>query len=251
MNGKIEQMFSIFQKKTYLTDLLEGFTDFHNHILPGIDDGAQDIDESLELISGFKDLGVKALVATPHVMGEYYPNTPKTINGKLELLKEKSDKDIQISAAAEYMMDQHFVEIIENNDILTISDNKVLVEMSYFQAPINLNEILFKLQNNSYSPILAHPERYAFYHGPDLEKYQNLKSRGCYFQLNMLSLLGHYGINIQKTAFSLLENNMIDFISSDAHKDTHIEKIREITIKKKHVKPLEKVISDSKELFPG
>jgi len=123
--------------------------------------------------------------------------------------------------------------------------------MSYFQAPINLNEILFKLQNNSFVPILAHPERYAFYHGPDLAKYQDLKSRGCYFQLNMLSLSGHYGVNIQKTAFSLLENNMIDYISSDAHKETHIEKIRKITIKKKHLKTLEKIVSTSKALFPN
>lgn len=249
MNGKIEQMFSIFQKKTYLTDLLEGFTDFHNHILPGIDDGAQIIQESLQLISKFKEFGVKDFVATPHVMGDYYPNTPSTIGNALKLLKENLDEEVNISASAEYMMDQHFLEIIDNKNIIPIVDNKVLVEMSYFQAPINLNEILFKLQNNSFLPILAHPERYAFYHGPDLVKYEDLKSRGCYFQLNMLSLSGHYGINIQKTAFNLIENNMIDFISSDAHKESHLEKIQKITLKRKHLKLVENAVANSKALF--
>ncbi len=249
MKTKIGLMFSIFSKKTYLIDLIEGITDFHNHILPGIDDGAQTLEDSIQLVNAFENLGIRNLVATPHVMGEYYPNTPATINSALKEIKAKINSPTKITAAAEYMMDQYFTNLIENNDILTVIDDKVLVEMSYFQAPINLNEILFNLQNNSFSPILAHPERYAYLHSRDLEKYKDLKNRGCRLQLNMLSLSGHYGDRIQKTAFNLMENNLIDFISSDVHKIEHIEKIKKIKINKTHLNIVTQVTNNNKLLF--
>ena len=242
-------MFSIFKKKNYLVDLLEGITDFHNHLLPGIDDGAKTVEESLELIKAFENIGIKSFVATPHVMGDYYPNTPETISDAFRILKSELKEGIKLDYSAEYMMDQHFIEIIENNKIINITESKVLVEMSYFQAPINLNEILFKLQNNSFSPILAHPERYAYNHSRDLSKYKDLKSRGCDFQLNMLSLSGHYGSGIQKMAFQLLENDMIDFIGSDVHRIDHIEKIKKTSLAKKHLEKIKIVINNNKKLF--
>jgi len=242
-------MLSIFQKNTYLVDLIEGITDFHNHILPGIDDGAKTVNDSIDLIKEFNDLGIYNFVATPHIIGEYYPNTPETIKNSYNKLKPKLPDSVKFHFAAEYMMDQHFIEIIENNDILPIEKNKVLVEMSYFQPPINLNQILFKLQNNSFSPILAHPERYAYWHSKDLEKYNSVKSRGCSFQLNMLSLSGHYGRSIQKIAFKLIEHDMIDFISSDAHKLDHIDKIKEIKVASKHLASVKQIISNSRNLF--
>jgi len=242
-------MLSIFQKNTYLIDLIGGITDFHNHILPGIDDGAKTVEESIGLIKAFNNIGIYNFVATPHIIGEYYPNTPETISNAFNQLNADLPDPVKLNYAAEYMMDLHFIDIIENNELLPISRNKVLVEMSYFQSPINLNEILFKLQNNSFSPILAHPERYTYWHSKDLEKYDNIKSRGCELQINMLSLSGHYGKSIQKAAFQLLENNMIDFIASDVHKLDHIEKIKNIKILKRHKHPVEKIITNSKNLF--
>ena len=243
-------MFSIFQKKIFLVDLLEGFTDFHNHILPGIDDGAQNVEESIQLIEGFRGIGIEKIVATPHIIGEYYPNNPETIRSALNKLRSSLNEDnIEIKVAAEYMMDQHFVEIMEEEEVLTITGKNVLVEMSYFQPPLNLNAILFQLQNNSFLPVLAHPERYAYLHSKSLKKYEELKSRGCQFQINMLSLSGHYGIGIQKTAFQLLENGMIDFISSDAHRIEHLEKIGNLKLKKKQLHLMEPVIERSKALF--
>lgn len=242
-------MLSIFQKKNFLVDLLEGFTDFHNHILPGIDDGASTLDDSVALIRKFKEIGIKDFVATPHVMGDYYPNNQNTIGKALDLVKNAEVTDISIKAAAEYMMDQHLVDTLQSEDLLSVAQNYVLVEMSYFQAPINLYEILFKLQNKSYSPILAHPERYAFYHGSGLTQYKDLKNRGCSFQMNILSLTPHYGIGIQKTANKLLESGMIDFISSDAHRLQHLEKLLSIRISKKQLKLLEPVLENSKNLF--
>ncbi len=248
MQSKLELMFSFFQKSEYLVDFLEGTTDFHNHVLPGIDDGAKDLDESVQLLKAFKSIGIDRIVATPHVMGEYYPNTPDTINSALEKLGS-TITSIELTAAAEYMMDQYFSDIIDNEDILTIKNNKVLVEMSYFQPPINLSEILFKLQNHSFAPILAHPERYGYMHSSDLNKYKDLKTRGCEFQLNMLSLTDHYGKGIQRMAFKLIENNFIDYISSDAHKMEHLEKIKKIKIPGKYEEIIKSIIQNNKILF--
>ncbi|TBW26436.1 tyrosine-protein phosphatase [Gramella sp. KN1008] len=242
-------MFPIFQRKIYLIDHLEGVTDFHNHILPGIDDGAQTVEESLELIKGFEEIGISKFVATPHIIGEYYPNTPRTIKSALNLVQNNIKSQVKICAAAEYMMDQHFVEFINNKELLTVVGKKVLVEMSYFQPPLNLKEILFTLQNNSYSPILAHPERYTYLHSKSLEGYKDLKSRGCRFQLNMLSLSGHYGASIQKTSFYLIEAGLIDFICSDVHKKEHLEKIKTIRIPKKYSEKIKAIIENNIDLF--
>ena len=242
-------MFSIFKRNIYLADLIEGITDFHNHILPGIDDGAKNLEDSMNMLEEFQKLGIKNIIASPHVIGEYYPNTPETIKEAFNSLKTVINSDYVKGYSAEYMMDQYFVKIIEDHKVIPLHKNKVLVEMSYFQAPINLNEILFKLQNNSFSPILAHPERYAYLHRKDLSGYKDLKTRGCNFQLNMLSLSDHYGIGIQKTAYRLLEENMIDFISSDAHKIEHLQKISKLKVQKKFSEKLKAVIENNKSTF--
>ncbi|WP_300437976.1 CpsB/CapC family capsule biosynthesis tyrosine phosphatase [Christiangramia sp.] len=249
MKGKIGRMLSIFRKNTYLVDLLEGITDFHNHILPGIDDGAKTVEESLELIREFENIGIQDFVFTPHVMNDYYPNTPSSIQAAFDKLKSNIPESVSLNYSAEYMMDQFFMENIEKGSLLPIVKNKVLVEMSYFQPPINLNQILFKLQNNSFSPILAHPERYVYWHSKDLEKFKDIRSRGCSLQLNMLSLSSHYGSGIQKMGFRLIENNMIDYICSDAHKFNHIEKLRTIKISKKHHAMLNQIIENNIQLF--
>lgn len=247
-------MISIFRKKKYLIDYLSGITDIHNHILPGIDDGAQNVTESIALLEKFANLGIENFIATPHIMNDYYPNTPETIQNAYSNLKEEIDKNeavknTEIRFAAEYMMDQNFLDLLKNEKLLTLKDNLILVEMSYFQAPINLNEILFKLQTKGYKPVLAHPERYAFYHAKDLFKYEELKNRGCLFQLNTLSLTPHYGGTIQKFAFKLIEEGLIDFIGSDTHRIQHIEKLETIRIDHKHFTAIEKIINKTKIQF--
>lgn len=246
-------MFSFFDKKHFLADHLSGFVDIHNHILPGIDDGAETVEDSLELLSHFEEMGVTNFIATPHVMNDYYPNSPKTINTALMKLQQRLSEErkdhIQIKAAAEYMMDQAFLELLEREKLLSLQENYVLVEMSYFQAPINLNEILFQLQTQHYKPVLAHPERYAFFHSKTLSKYEELKSRGCLFQLNILSLTGHYGKNIQLIAFKLLENKLIDFLGTDTHQMRHLEKLSGARIVQKQLELLLPVIERTKKSF--
>lgn len=247
-------MLNIFKKKIYLKDLLEGIPDIHNHILPGIDDGAANLEDSVGLLRKLGTLGVTSFIATPHVMNDYYPNTPATIKKALETLKAKISelpdlRKVKIKAAAEYMMDQSFLELLEKEKLLTLSENYVLVEMSYFQAPINLNEILFKLQTHGYRPVLAHPERYAFFHTKDLRKYEELKKRGCLFQLNVLSLSTHYGSRMQETAYKLLQSGLIDFIGSDTHREQHLEKWEKIKLPLKIVDPVKEIILDTKKTF--
>lgn len=246
-------MFSIFKKKHYLQDLLEGYIDIHNHILPGIDDGASEVQDSLALITKFGEMGVKNFISTPHIMNDYYPNSPETVNAALQTVKNELEKagktDVNIKAAAEYMMDHSFMELIEKEDLLCLVQNLVLVEMSYFQPPINLNEILFKLQTKKYKPVLAHPERYAYFHSKKLEKYHELKQRGCYFQMNILSLIGHYGSNIQAALFELLDNNMIDFMGTDTHQLRHLDKLSQAKISEKRFNQLKPIIENTKEVF--
>ena len=159
-----------FKKKEIpLNELFpEGFIDIHSHLLPGIDDGAKELENSISLITKMYSYGIKNFITTPHVLGDVYPNSSKTIQEKLEVvrseLKKQGLEDIKINAAAEYMMDEQFVERLKEGDILTLKDNYILVEMSYFNAPYNLYDVLFEIQLKGYKPVLAHPERYNFYH---------------------------------------------------------------------------------------
>ena len=246
-------MISFFTKKYFLKDLLEDFVDIHNHILPGIDDGAKTVEDSLNLIKKLKDLGVKEFIPTPHIMQDFYPNTDESIgNAYQQLLENLNTKilgSITINPAAEYMLDNNFEKLLENKNLFTLKKNYVLVEMSYFQPPINLENLIFKIKTKGYIPVLAHPERYNFYHN-NLDYYIRLKHLGCLFQLNLLSLCDHYGKSVQKTANYLMNENLIDFVGSDTHNETHIKKLSNLTLsKKQHLLFLPKVINNTKKTF--
>ena len=221
----------------------EGFIDIHSHLLPGIDDGAKNIDNTIELISKMYSYGIKNFVTTPHVLGDVYTNSTELINLKLEEvdkeLRKRGMTDISFRAAAEYMLDEQFLERLERDDILTIKDNYILVEMSYFNAPFNLFDVLFQIQLKGYKPILAHPERYNFYHS-NFESYYKLKKAGCVFQLNLLSLTEQYGKNVQKITQKLLKENLYDFVGTDTHHLNHLKLLKSIgTLKiKKEVQQL-------------
>ena len=246
-------MLSFLNKKVPLVENLGRFTDIHNHILPGIDDGAATVDEAVELVRKYRELGLTKLIATPHIMNDYYPNTGETIKAAQNELQKKlfsaGITEVEISVAAEYMMDQSFLELLERESLLCLNEKFVLVEMSYFQPPINLKEIFFQLQTRNYKPVLAHPERYGFFHSRGLSHYKELKDRGCLFQLNLLSLTGHYGKNIQKVAYELIRRDMIDFIGTDAHQMRHLEKIASIRLTPQSLKLLKPVFERTAATF--
>jgi tyrosine-protein phosphatase YwqE len=225
-----------FKKKIPLTDFFtDGFVDIHSHLLPGIDDGAKDMDTSIALLLKMASYGIKNFITTPHVLGSVYPNSSKVIKQKLAAVKKELEKreikDISIQAAAEYMLDGEFSALLDQKDILVLKDNYILVEMSYFSAPINLYELLFKIQLKGYKPVLAHPERYNFYH-TDFKSYYKLKQAGCLFQLNLLSLTDQYGKGVQKTSEKLLKENLYDFVGTDTHHQNHLELLPKIGTKK-------------------
>ena len=234
-----------FQKKKIplATFFKNDFVDIHSHLLPGIDDGAKNLADTIALILKMASYGIKNFITTPHVLGSVYPNSTAVIRQKLaevqQELKRREINDISIRAAAEYMLDEQFSELLKKEDILVLKDNFILVEMSYFNAPINLYEMLFEIQLKGYKPILAHPERYGFYH-TNFESYYKLKKAGCLFQLNLLSLTEHYGKGVQKVTKKLLKENLYDFVGTDAHHQGHLELLQEIGTQKnlKKIKPL-------------
>jgi protein-tyrosine phosphatase len=229
----------------------EGFVDIHSHLLPGIDDGAKDIDQSLALILEMRSNGIKNFIITPHVLGDVYPNSSKFIKTKLNEVKQALESeginDVSLKAAAEYMLDEQFTELLEKDDILTLKDNFVLIEMSYFSAPINIYELLFEIQLKGYKPILAHPERYNFYHH-DINQYHKLKKAGCLFQLNLLSLTEHYGKGVQNTSKKLLKENLYDFVGTDVHHQNHLAMLKKIGTKK-NLKDIEHLLLNNTKLL--
>lgn len=212
--------------------------DLHSHLIPGIDDGAQDMEDSIILIRALRRLGFRKLITTPHIMSDHYPNTPETILSGLREVKAAiaaEGIDIELQAAAEYMLDENFGEKIEAG-LLTVAGKQVLVEMGFFAAPPQLYDYLFTLQTKGYQPILAHPERYTFLNQED---YQKLKDHGCAFQLNLLSLTGHYGKPIKDTALKLLKAGMIDYLATDLHHEGHADELQQALGNRTVIKVLE------------
>ena len=240
-------MLTFFKSKPILKDLIpDNFTDIHSHLLPGIDDGAQTITDTTALITAMKEIGISQCITTPHIMQSVWENTPKIINEKLktttEILKAEGN-NIPLKAAAEYMMDAQFMTLFQTEPLLVLKENYVLVEMSYINPPIQLHDIVFELQVAGYKPVLAHPERYAFFHH-NFKNYEKLKHQGCLFQLNLLSTIGYYGAETAKIAEKLLQIGLIDFVGSDIHHQKHIDGFYK-QISFKDVAPLKKAMENN------
>ena len=213
-------MHFLSKKEIHLREILpEGYVDIHSHLLSGIDDGVTTVYQSAYIIEQFENLGVKKIITTPHIMQEVWPNTSETIRSKhTEMQKVLSSLDINVTleASAEYMMDDLFYKRLKEKDIIPLYQKYLLVEMSTFNSPINLNEILFEIKLAGFTPILAHPERYSFYKD-DINKFIQLKESGFLFQLNLLSLSGYYGEKVRNMAAKLLTEKLFDFAGSDVH----------------------------------
>lgn len=218
-------MFTFFKSKPALKDLFDGsFVDIHSHLLPGIDDGAKNLEKSVQLTQSFQKLGIAQIITTPHISHYVWNNSSEIIQSKLEETKlalEENNIQIPFKASAEYFIDNWFENHLKEEKLLTLRDNYVLVEISYLSAPLNLYKTIFDIQVAGYIPVLAHPERYVFYH-KNFSEYEKLKNAGCLFQLNLLSTIGYYGSKITKTADELLKKGMYDFCGTDVHHRNHI-----------------------------
>ncbi len=206
-----------FTKRTSLADsgIFRGFTDWHCHLLPGVDDGVQTMEETLRILSLYENLGVKEVWLTPHVM-EDMPNRTADLKNRFAELNVAYQGNITLHLAAENMLDNLFEERLAKNDLLPLGkDGKhLLVETSYFNPPMGLNNILLRIKAKGYVPILAHPERYVYMDGDD---YRRLKEMNVLFQLNLPSIVGGYGTEIKKKAEWLLKNDLYELTGSDIH----------------------------------
>ncbi|MEA2048513.1 MAG: CpsB/CapC family capsule biosynthesis tyrosine phosphatase [Campylobacterota bacterium] len=222
-------IFSFFKKKkSQQKDLPHLKVDLHSHLIPGIDDGSQSMEESLILLKGMEELGYKKMITTPHIMADAYRNTPKIIRDGLKALQQKALEEglsIEIDAAAEYYLDDGFESLLEKGDILTIKGGYLLFETSYFAKPMQIEEMIFAMSASGYTPLMAHPERYRYV--KELKKeYTRFKELGVMFQVNINSFGGHYGKDAKYKADFLSEEGMIDFLGSDVHHKKQVQTLR-------------------------
>lgn len=200
-------------------------TDMHSHMVPGVDDGSDSVETSLQLLQGYVDLGYRKIITTPHTRPDYFPNTQEQLRAGFELLKPAitaAGLPLEVEMASEYFVDYEFLQQQDINNLLTFSGKHLLIELSTYQAPPNLFETIFQLKLKSYQLILAHPERYGYY-SQDFKQFEKLKDFGCMFQVNLLSLSGAYGKPTKDLALKFFKNNMVDFLGTDMHNAKHLE----------------------------
>lgn len=206
--------------------------EFHSHLIFGVDDGCQTIEQSIELIKGFADMGMRKIITTPHIMSDYYKNGKDNLFPLRDQIRAElklQNIPIEFDVAAEYMIDDGFERKIAEGNMLTFGPNNkhILIELPFMNEPPNLGSALFELQIAGYQPILAHPERYLYYNN-ERTKFHELKDRGILFQLNMLSCVGYYSKQVQEAAQYLINNQLVDLVGSDTHNIKHQQILQDV-----------------------
>jgi tyrosine-protein phosphatase YwqE len=239
MFGKLKSLFK--SSPGNFPDFSSLTTDMHSHLIPGIDDGAQTLEDSLALIRALHTLGFRKLITTPHIMSDHYRNNPEIILGGLQKVREalaKENLDIILEAAAEYYIDEVFVRKLEEEELLTFGSKYLLFEVSFINYPENIREIIFQMQLKGYKPILAHPERYPFW-ARKFSEYESFRDAGVLLQINANSIAGYYGLEAKKTAEKLIDMKMVDLIGTDLHKTEHLTGLNQTCREKYFRKALE------------
>lgn len=205
--------------------------DLHNHLIPGVDDGLATMEDTLLCLQQYIEWGMKRVICTPHVSQDYHPNTSKQLQQALETVKQavaEANLPIEVSLAAEYLLDESFYEQLERSNLLSFGKEQyVLFETGWANSPHQLEQSLFMMQLKGYTPVLAHPERYHYYQ-TEPHHLMTLKEKGCLFQLNLMSLEGQYGKKAQQLAYKLLQTKHINFIGSDLHRPSHLPTLERV-----------------------
>ena len=235
-----------FNKKTTIaaSGTLAGAADHHSHILPGVDDGVESMDEALRILATYETLGIKELWLTPHIM-EDIPNTPQKLKARFDELKAAYTGTVELHLAAEYMIDNNLRKLLNDNKaLLPIGDGgkHILVETSYYNAPIRMNETLQQIKSMGYFPLLAHPERYMYL---DNDEYLKLHNAGVKFQLNLASLASGYGSVVKKKALWLLSNDLYSVAGTDLHSEDSIGFITKCKLSKKEMAQVELLLQNN------
>jgi tyrosine-protein phosphatase YwqE len=217
--------------------------DVHSHLLPGLDDGSKNMEETIQLLQRFIQLGYKKVITTPHVMSDFYRNTPEIILNKLQDVRsvmEAQQLNIEIEAAAEYYLDEVFVKKIHNEEaLLTFGDKYLLFETSFYNKPFQISEVIFDLQSQGYKPVFAHPERYIYLYD-EFDFLVDLAEKGVVLQINLNSLSGYYGKAAQEVAEKLIDLNLTYLVGTDCHQLKHLE-VLENTRRKKYYTKLDEM----------
>ncbi len=215
-------MFGFLKPKKTIeaSGLLRGATDNHSHILWGLDDGVKTQEDTLAILDLYEELGLKTLWLTPHTM-EDVPNTSEGLKSRFAELKAIYSGPIELLLASEYMIDTLFEQRLEERDLLTHGRDTVLVETSTWAPPIDLWEILERMMSYGYRPLIAHPERYRYM---TMKDYERLRTMGTVLQLNLPSILGAYGEEVQVKAQKLLDKGFYTMVGSDCHRFRAIRK---------------------------
>lgn len=222
-------MFHFFRKKKPET-LFEWPIDMHSHLIPGVDDGAKSPEDSLTILRSLRDLGMKKWITTPHIFFEYYRNDPASIQAGYQMLRDylaEQNEQFDVSFAAEYYLDEHLVKTVQAQEALTFGNNFLLFETTMLSEPFDLNEFIFKAGLNGYRLVMAHPERYSYLLG-NFKKLEELRDKGVYLQVNMLSFLGHYSPATKKMVREMVDLGLVDFMGSDCHHVFHTKLFAEL-----------------------
>ncbi|WP_295937733.1 CpsB/CapC family capsule biosynthesis tyrosine phosphatase [uncultured Alistipes sp.] len=225
-------MFGFNSKKTIeQAGILTGLTDYHTHILPGVDDGVNSLGEALQALAAYEKLGVRKVVFTPHVMEDYPQNTAAFLRSRFDEFRKLYTGSIGISLGAEYMLDGGFGRLLATGDLLPLAGDCLLIETPFMSPPLNLMQRLDQIRSRGYFVVLAHPERYAYMCRED---YRRLKDAGVLFQMNLLSAVGIYGKDAELKSHELLSAGWYDILGTDIHDlDYHLHKITRSKLPKK------------------
>jgi len=245
-------MISLFKRKVKsYGSIVPISVDMHSHLLPNIDDGVQSFEQSIHIIKKMIGLGYKKLIITPHIMGDFFKNTPEIIFDKLDKLKDivkTEGLEIELEAAAEYYLDESFVERLEKEEkLLSFGDNYVLFETSYMNASPYLDHVVFMLKSQGYKPVLAHPERYVYLFD-NHKKLFDLHEKDVLLQVNINSLAGYYSKSSQKIAEMLIDKRMVSFLGSDCHGEKHFKVTQDAQKLPHYIKALEYGVRNNKLL---
>lgn len=223
-------MFSFFKSKPAPINFWP--VDMHSHLVPAIDDGSKSPEDTLDMLRQMRDLGMRKWITTPHIFHEYYRNTPETIRKGMAVLNsflKENNEDFEVSAAAEYYLDDHLMNNLKaGNELLTFGNQYLLVETNMISDSQVLNEFAFEAALRGYQVVLAHPERYDYLTG-NFSRVEDLRDRGVLMQVNLLSLFGHYGPASRKMARDMIDKKFFDFAGTDCHNPGHAMLFRELT----------------------
>ena len=216
-------------------------TDIHSHLIPKVDDGSQSYETSLDCIRKMAELGYKKICLTSHFQTYKFQNDEEDILQRAEALRQKVAEngiEMEFIVGGEYLVDSGFRKRIETNRFLKMNDLYLLIEFSFNQAILGVSELVFELQKLGHEIILAHPERYIYFHEhPEIPR--TLKDQGVFFQSNISSFSGFYGKGTQKECYKYVNNGWTDFLGTDIHNHTYLEALINTCKDKKFRKMLE------------